>query len=428
MKRSDINRCIRDMEKLIRENGFHLPPFCNWTPEEWESKGHEYDEIRDNMLGWDITDYGLGDWNKVGFALITLRNGNQKDPKYKKVYAEKLLMLKEGQHSPMHFHWTKSEDIINRGGGTLIIHIYNADENEELADTDVCVNSDGRSYYVPAGTGVELKPGESITLWPYQYHDFDVKPGTGDVLIGEVSMCNDDNTDNRFNPPVGRFPEIEEDEEPYRLLCNEYPKAPTVYETITGDVGQPYCVKEDEAPYRAERRYTVDDYLEIPEDTRAELMDGVLYDMASPGISHQDICTRLTVIFGSYINRKKGKCKVFAGPVDVQLDCDDDTMVVPDLTVVCDDSKIEKGRIMGAPDLVVEIVSPSSRRRDYVIKTEKYCSAGVREYWIIDPDNERVLVYCFEKDDVPVMYVKGEIVPAGIFEGDLKIRVSEIFG
>nr|WP_275955225.1 Uma2 family endonuclease [Mediterraneibacter glycyrrhizinilyticus] len=168
--------------------------------------------------------------------------------------------------------------------------------------------------------------------------------------------------------------------------------------------------------------------MEIPEDTRAELIDGVLYDMASPGISHQDICTRLTVMFGNYINRKKGKCKVFAGPVDIQLDCDDDTMVVPDLTVVCDDSKIEKGRIMGAPDLVVEIVSPSSRRRDYVIKTEKYCSAGVREYWIIDPDNERVLVYCFEKDDVPVMYVKGEIVPAGIFEGDLKIRVSEIFG
>ncbi len=103
--------------------------------------------------------------------------------------------------------------------------MYNADENEELADTPVCVNSDGRSYYVPAGTGIELKPGESITLWPRQYHDFDVKSGTGDVLIGEVSMCNDDNTDNRFHPPVGRFPTIEEDEAPYRLLCNEYPAA-----------------------------------------------------------------------------------------------------------------------------------------------------------------------------------------------------------
>ena len=225
MKRSEVNACIKYMENLIKEHGYILPPFCNWTPEEWETKGHEYDEIRDNMLGWDITDYGRGDWEKLGFALVTLRNGNQHDPKYKKVYEEKLLMLKETQHSPMHFHWVKSEDIINRGGGILIIHVYNDDGNGGLADTDVLVNSDGRSYYVPAGTGVELKPGESITIWPHQYHDFDIKPGTGDVLIGEVSQCNDDNTDNLFYEEMGRFPEIEEDEPPYRLLCNEYPAA-----------------------------------------------------------------------------------------------------------------------------------------------------------------------------------------------------------
>ena len=224
MKRSEVNNCIRYMETLIREHGFELPPFCGWTPREWQEKSHEYDEIRDNMLGWDITDYGLGDWEKVGFALITLRNGNQNNPKYKKVYAEKLLMLKEGQHSPMHFHWNKSEDIINRGGGTLIIHVYNDKGDGTFDDGDVLVNSDGRSYYVPAGTGVELKPGESITLWPHQYHDFDVKPGTGDVLIGEVSMCNDDENDNRFLETRGRFAEIEEDEAPYRLLCNEYPE------------------------------------------------------------------------------------------------------------------------------------------------------------------------------------------------------------
>ncbi|MDD3218093.1 MAG: D-lyxose/D-mannose family sugar isomerase [Lachnospiraceae bacterium] len=224
MKRSKINTIIRYMENLVKENGFHLPPFCNWTPEEWESKGHEYDEIRDNMLGWDVTDYGQGDWEKIGFGLITLRNGNQNNPKYKKVYAEKLLMLKEGQHSPMHFHWNKSEDIINRGGGELIIHVYN-DDNGKLGDTDVLVNADGRSYYVKAGTGVILKPGESITLWPHQYHDFDVVSGTGDVLIGEVSMCNDDNLDNRFYEEMGRFPEIEEDEPAYRLLCFEYPDA-----------------------------------------------------------------------------------------------------------------------------------------------------------------------------------------------------------
>ena len=225
MKRSEINACIKYMENLIQSHGFKLPPFCSWTPQEWETKGHEYDEIRDNRVGWDITDYGKGDWEKLGFALVTIRNGNQHNPKYKKVYAEKLLMLKEGQHSPMHFHWMKSEDIINRGGGVLVIHVYNDDGQGGLGDTDVLVNSDGRSYYVPAGTGVELKPGESITIWPHQYHDFDVKEGTGDVLIGEVSMCNDDNTDNRFYEEMGRFPAVEEDEPPYRLLCNEYPPA-----------------------------------------------------------------------------------------------------------------------------------------------------------------------------------------------------------
>lgn len=225
MKRSEINTIIRYMEQLIQANGFHLPPFCNWSPAMWQDKGHEYDEIRDNMLGWDITDFGQGDWEKLGFALITLRNGNQKNPSYKKVYAEKLLMLKEGQHAPMHFHWTKSEDIINRGGGTLVIHVYNDKGEGSLDDADVLVNTDGRSYHVPAGTGIELRPGESLTLWPHQYHDFDVVPGTGDVLIGEVSMCNDDTSDNRFYEELGRFPEIEEDEEPYRLLCFEYPKA-----------------------------------------------------------------------------------------------------------------------------------------------------------------------------------------------------------
>lgn len=225
MKRSKINQCIRDMEALLAEHRVELPPFCKWTPADWADKSHEYDEIRDNQLGWDITDCGLENFDRVGFALITLRNGSQNNPKYKKVYAEKLIMLKEGQRFPCHFHWKKSEDIINRGGGTMVIHVYNDAGDGSRSDEDVLVNRDGRSYFVPAGTGVELKPGESITLWPHQYHDFDTVPGTGDILIGEVSMCNDDNTDNRFYEKVGRFPRIEEDEPPYRLLCNEYPPA-----------------------------------------------------------------------------------------------------------------------------------------------------------------------------------------------------------
>jgi len=125
----------------------------------------------------------------------------------------------------MHFHWNKMEDIINRGGGNVLIRVYNSNEKEEFADTPVTVHCDGHTYTVPAGTQIRLCPGESITITPYLYHDFDVEEGSGPVLLGEVSMCNDDNTDNRFYENVGRFPEIEEDEEPYRLLCNEYPAA-----------------------------------------------------------------------------------------------------------------------------------------------------------------------------------------------------------
>lgn len=215
------------MEQFIKDLKISLPPFCGFTPEEWETKGAEYDEIRDNMLGWDITDYGLGKFDEVGFSLITLRNGNRKmADKYKKTYAEKYLFLEEGQYAPNHFHWVKMEDIINRGGGNLLIRVYNSLPNEEIDyESDVTVHTDGRTYTVKAGTQVRLTPGESISIQQRMYHDFEVEKGTGAVLIGEVSECNDDNTDNRFNPPVGRFPAIEEDEAPYRLLCNEYPSA-----------------------------------------------------------------------------------------------------------------------------------------------------------------------------------------------------------
>ncbi len=226
MKRSEINKAIREMEALAKAHGFSLPPFCGFSAADWASKGAEYDEIRDNMLGWDVTDYGEGNFDKIGFALITLRNGNLKMPdKYTKTYAEKLLMLKPGQYSPMHFHWSKMEDIINRGGGNLLIKVYNSTQSEELDSTDVRICSDGREYYVKAGSQVRLTPGESISIYRGMYHDFEVEQGTGAVLIGEVSMCNDDNTDNRFYRSLGRFPKIDEDEEPYRLLCNEYPKA-----------------------------------------------------------------------------------------------------------------------------------------------------------------------------------------------------------
>lgn len=225
MKRSQINAIIKDFEALLAENSFRLPPFLSFTPEEWQDKGHEYDEVRDNALGWDVTDYGEGDFENKGLALITIRNGNVKDDRYTKTYAEKIMMVRPGQVSPNHFHWNKMEDIINRGGGNLIFRLWNATEDEQLADTDVEINQDGRRYMVPAGTEIVLRPGESLSLYPYYYHEFRVEPDSGAVLVGEVSMCNDDESDNRFLEPLGRFPTIEEDEPAYRLLCTEYPEA-----------------------------------------------------------------------------------------------------------------------------------------------------------------------------------------------------------
>ena len=227
MKRSQINAALKEMEAMIRSYRISLPDFCGFTPEDWRDKGHEYDEIRDNMLGWDITDYGLGKFDEVGFSLITLRNGNpNRKGRYPKLYAEKLLYLKEGQYAPMHFHWSKMEDIINRAGGGVFVRVYNSNGDESIdRESPVTVHVDGKESVVPAGTQVLLRPGQSITIMPRMYHDFTVESGGGPVLLGEVSQCNDDNIDNRFEPPVGRFPTIEEDEPPYRLLCNEYPAA-----------------------------------------------------------------------------------------------------------------------------------------------------------------------------------------------------------
>ncbi len=215
------------MEAFCRALMYPLPPFCSFPPEAWKSLGHEFDEIRDCGLGWDITDYGQGDFSRFGFSLITLRNGCRAMPeKYPQVYAEKLLYLREGQYAPNHFHWHKSEDIINRGGGTVLIRLFRSLPDEGIDRlSPVEVISDGRRYTIPAGTQVALKPGESIHIYPLLYHDFSLLQGSGPVLLGEVSQVNDDASDNRFEPPVGRFPAIEEDEAPYRLLCTEYPPA-----------------------------------------------------------------------------------------------------------------------------------------------------------------------------------------------------------
>lgn len=225
MKRSEINAIMREAVAFAGKMNFRFPPFAFWSPEDWKSKGAEYDEIRDNMLGWDITDFGSGDYYKVGLLMFTLRNGNFNLKKYVKTYAEKLLIVQEEQVTPFHFHFKKMEDIINRGGGNLLMQLYNSDDKEQFADTPVTVYSDGRSYQVKPGSIIRIRPGESVTYMPGQYHKFWGEKGTGTVLIGEVSKVNDDRVDNRFLEKTGRFPEIEQDEAPLYLLSNEYPSA-----------------------------------------------------------------------------------------------------------------------------------------------------------------------------------------------------------
>lgn len=222
MKRSQINTLIKDTLEWLEERKVHLPPFAYWTAENWAEKGHEYNEIRENMLGWDVTDYGQGDFNKIGLLLFTIRNGNLKNPLYAKPYAEKMLVLQPGQLSPNHFHWYKMEDIINRGGGPLLLQLWNSTEDGELDQTDVTVRIDGKVCTFPAGGDVLLKPGESITINPGLYHLFAAPEER--VLAWEVSMVNDDNTDNHFYEAQARFTDIDEDEPAGYLLCNEYPE------------------------------------------------------------------------------------------------------------------------------------------------------------------------------------------------------------
>lgn len=224
MKRSELNSRMREAVKLLDKMNFKLPPFAYWSPAEWQTKGKEHQEIVDNMLGWDITDFGSGDFQRVGLFLFTLRNGNMYKKEYTKTYAEKIMIVQEEQVTPLHFHWHKMEDIINRGGGNLMVQLYNSREDEELADTDIQISMDGKNYKAPAGTVVRLTPGESITLYPGMYHKFWGEKGKGTVLVGEVSQVNDDHTDNRFLESGGRFPQIEEDESPLYLLVTDYPE------------------------------------------------------------------------------------------------------------------------------------------------------------------------------------------------------------
>ncbi|MBE5808492.1 MAG: D-lyxose/D-mannose family sugar isomerase [Clostridiales bacterium] len=224
MKRSEINRAIRWAEALLKQNCISLPCYAAWTPEEWRAHGGEIDRIRKLMLGWDITDYGCGDFDRIGTVLYTVRNGSEKDPGLGVPYCEKYLIMKDGQRLPKHYHVSKTEDIIDRAGGLLQVFLWNADPaTGEQLDTDVTVCMDGIERTVKAGEEIVLSPGNSITLTPYIAHIFGPKPGSGDVICGEVSKVND-LTDNYFLEDTARFPSIEEDEPAVHPMCNEYGK------------------------------------------------------------------------------------------------------------------------------------------------------------------------------------------------------------
>ena len=205
MKRSHVNEIVRRSDAFMRSHGFPLPPFAYWSPEELQARvGSDSRTIFDARLGWDITDYGKGRFDELGLVLFTLRNGVQANLKTGQgvVYAEKLMITGKGQVNPLHRHAIKTEDIINRGGGTLVLQMYNSHPDGSVdEESDVEVATDARLRRQKAGDLLKLEPGESVTLLPGNWHAFWAEGA--DVLMGEVSS-------------------VKEDERPVHLLVSDY--------------------------------------------------------------------------------------------------------------------------------------------------------------------------------------------------------------
>lgn len=225
MKRSEINKQIDWAMGACKKIGFHLPSFAFWTTDDWAERKEQSEHMISVCQGWDVTDYNSGDFDKMGAVLFTLRNGNIYDATKGTPYCEKLIIMKAGQILPLHFHYSKTEDIINRCGGTLCVRVYNSKpENEGYAvdmESDVHLRLDGIPVTIPAGGTVEVTNGNSITLFPYIYHEFFAKAEDGDLIVGEVSSINDDSKDNHFAAIQGLLP-IEEDADVTYPLCNGY--------------------------------------------------------------------------------------------------------------------------------------------------------------------------------------------------------------
>ncbi len=225
MKRSKINEIMAAADEMIRSYGFKLPPFAYWSPEEFAARKSDAKALIEARCGWDITDYGAGKFDEMGLFLFTLRNGRLGDLQRGggMCYAEKLLISRQDQLSPMHTHVIKAEDIINRGGATMVVELYGSDEQGNFAeDRGGMVMCDGIPRRYTPGEKLKFAPGESLTLMPGDWHAFWGEGG--DVLIGEVSTVNDDETDNIFREPIGRFAQIDEDVAPTHLLVSDYAK------------------------------------------------------------------------------------------------------------------------------------------------------------------------------------------------------------
>ena len=172
------------------------------------------------------------------------------------------------------------------------------------------------------------------------------------------------------------------------------------------------------------KSYTSKDYWNLPDGQRAELIDGQFYNMAPPSRIHQEISYQISRFLGNYIESNGGKCRVYPAPFAVNLDADDKDWVEPDISVICDPNKLTDRGCSGAPDLIFEIVSPSSRRMDYNIKNALYAQSGIREYWIVDPAKACTTVYDYDKDAAPTIIPFDQPVQCGIFP-DLSITVSD---
>jgi len=220
MKRSEINIYLKESVDFFRAMKFSLPRFAYWSVADWRANRSAVADIVECGLGWDITDFGSGDFSKIGLINFNLRNGTINQTR--KTYCEKIIIVKESQVTPLHTHRNKIEDIINRGGGELVLQLVQGNRDFRPTDAPVTVKIDAVPTTVKGREEVILAPGDSICLEPGVLHMFYGKPGSGTVLVGEVSTVNDDRTDNVFLNGNPRFPAIDEDTEPLFLLVNDY--------------------------------------------------------------------------------------------------------------------------------------------------------------------------------------------------------------